>query len=91
MICELNWKGIFTLSQDEDLRMNVKNSSPSAYEAAVIEKFSDLVSQQMLDGILSGNEEKAEHYTSLSADINIQKQICNSIIRKIKDYLNLAS
>ena len=80
-----------TLSQDEDLRMNVKNSSPSAYEAAVIEKFSDLVSQQMLDGILSGNEEKAEHYTSLSADMNIQKQICNSIIRKIKDYLNLAS
>lgn len=80
-----------TLFHDEDLRMNVKNSAPSAYESAASEKLSDRINEHMLDGLMTGNQEKVEYYNELSGDQNIQKQICSRIIRKIKDFLNLAS
>ena len=79
------------LFNDEDLRLNVKNSAPSAYESAVSEKLSDRISAHLLDGVMTDNKEKTEYYTALSADSNIKKQIGNRIIRKIKDFLNLAS
>ena len=79
-----------TLFHDEDLRMNVKNSAPSAYESAASEKLSDRINEHMLDGLMTGNQEKVEYYNELSADHNIQKQICSRIIRKIKDFLSLA-
>ena len=79
-----------TLSEDDDLRMNVKNSTPSAYESAVGERFSLKINDSILDGIVNGDSDKAEYYTALSKDKTIQKQICNAIIRKIKDWLALA-
>lgn len=79
------------LFNDEDLRLNVKNSAPSAYESAVSEKLSDRISAHLLDGVMTDNKEKTEYYTALSADSNTKKQIGNRIIRKIKDFLNLAS
>ena len=47
--------------------------------------------EHMLDGLMTGNNDKVEYYNELSGDKNTQKQICNRIIRKIKDWLNLAS
>jgi hypothetical protein len=82
---------IESLSEDEDLRMNVKNSAPSAYESATSEKLSERINSHMLDGLMTGNNEKVEYYNELSEDKNTQKQICSRIIRKIKDWLNLAS
>ena len=79
------------LFNDEDLRLNVKNSAPSAYESAVSEKLSDRISAHLLDGVMTDNKEKTEYYTALSADSNTKKQIGNRIIRRIKDFLNLAS
>ena len=79
-----------SLSEDEDLRMNVRNSTPSAYESAVGERFALRINDNILDGILTGDSEKAEYYTALSKEKSIQRQICNIIIRKIKDWLNLA-
>ena len=81
---------IDALFNDEDLRMNVKNSAPSAYEYAANEKLSERINTHMLDGLMTGNQEKVEYYNELSGDTNTQKQICNRIIRKIKDWLNLA-
>lgn len=77
------------LFKDEDLRMNVKNNAPSAYENATSEKLSEKINTHMLDGLMTGNQEKVEYYNELSADKNTQKQICIWIIRKIKDFLNL--
>ena len=82
---------IDALFNDEDLRMNVKNSAPSAYEYATSEKLSERINTHMLDGLMTGNNDKVEYYNELSGDKNTQKQICNRIIRKIKDWLNLAS
>ena len=82
---------IDALFNDEDLRMNVKNSSPSAYEAAACEKLSERINTHMLDGVLTDNQEKINFYSELNDDKNTQKQICGRIIRKIKDFLNLAS
>ena len=82
---------IDTLSRDETLMMNVRNSAPSAYEHAADEKLAECINAQMLDGLLSGNSEKVEFYTELSASKSTRKQICSRIIRKIKDFFNLAS
>jgi type I restriction enzyme R subunit len=81
---------IKSLSEDEDLRMNVQNSAPSAYEYAAGEKLSERINTHMLDGLMTGNQDKVEYYNELSGDKNTQKQICSRIIRKIKDFLNLA-
>ena len=81
---------INSLFMDEDLRMNVKNSAPSAYEYATSEKLTERINSHMLDGLITGNNEKVEYYNELSGDKNTQKQICSTIIRKIKDFFNLA-
>ena len=82
---------IDALFNDEDLRMNVKNSAPSAYEYVASEKLSERINTHMLDGLMTGNQEKVEYYNELRGDKNTQKQICSTIIRKIKDFFNLAS
>ena len=56
-----------------------------------MEKLSERINTHMLDGLMTGNNDKVEYYNELSGDKNTQKQICNRIIRKIKDWLNLAS
>ena len=75
------------LSSDESLHANVQNSSVSAYEAAVAEKLDEKILDGAFDGTLAGDTEKAEFFTELSEKKDIKRQICNMIIRKIKDLL----
>ena len=75
------------LSNDQDLRSNVKNSSTSAYEAAVTERLSSRIMDGIFDGTVNGDTEKAEFYSELSENVPVLIQIRNSIIRKIKDLL----
>ena len=78
---------ISDLSEDSDLQSNVKNSTPSAYEAAVSERLDAKIMDGAFDGTISGDTEKAEFYTELSENKSIKLQIRNTIIRKIKDLL----
>jgi hypothetical protein len=57
---------IDALFNDEDLRMNVKNSAPSAYEYAASEKLSERINTHMLDGLITGNQDKIDYYNELS-------------------------
>lgn len=78
---------ISDLSEDSDLQSNVKNSTPSAYEAAVSERLDAKIMDGAFDGTISGDTDKAEFYTELSENKSIKLQIRNTIIRKIKDLL----
>lgn len=78
---------ISDLSEDGDLQSNVKNSTPSAYEAAVSERLDAKIMDGAFDGTISGDTEKAEFYTELSENKSVKLQIRNTIIRKIKDLL----
>ncbi|QNU66086.1 hypothetical protein EHE19_014520 [Ruminiclostridium herbifermentans] len=46
------------LSLDDVLVVNVRDSNPSAYEAAVADKVSSKITDGLLEGTLSGNNEK---------------------------------
>ena len=78
---------IEVLSNDESLHANVQNSSVSAYEAAVAERLDEKIMDGAFDGTLAGDTERAEFFTELSEKKEIKRQICNAIIRKIKDLL----
>jgi len=78
---------ITDLSGDQDLQSNVRNSSISAYEAAVYERLTSRIMDGLFDGTVNGDTEKAEFYTELSENSSALIQIRNSIIRKIKDLL----
>ncbi len=78
---------ITALSADADLQSNVRNSTPSAYEAAVDERLDARIMDGAFDGTMNGDMEKAEFYTELSENKPAKLQIRNTIIRKIKDYL----
>lgn len=75
------------LSIDDALVVNVRDSSPSAYEAAVADKVASKITDGLLDGTLSGNDEKAAFYTELSSNKKVITQITNTVIRKIKNLL----
>ena len=75
------------LSNNTDLQSNVRNSTSSAYEAAVDERLMSSIMDGLFDGTVNGNTEKAEFYTELSENTSALIQIRNSIIRKIKDLL----
>ena len=78
---------ISDLSNDKALQSNVRNSSASAYEAAVFERVTTRVMDGAFDGTINGDTDKAEFYTELSENKSALIQIRNSIIRKIKDLL----
>ena len=78
---------IMDLSEDSDLRSNVRDSTPSAYEAAVSERLDSRIMDGVFAGAMSEDTEKAEFYTELSENKPAKLQIRNSIIRKIKDFL----
>lgn len=78
---------IETLAGDEDLKSNIRASSPSAYEAAVDERLEARISDGIFDGTISGDAEKAEFYTELSNNKDIKRTMRNSIIKEIKDWL----
>ena len=76
-----------TLSDDEDLHSNVRDSSPSAYEAVVDERIDSTIMDGMFSSMMAGDSERAEFFSELSENRPIKMQIRNSIIRKIKDLL----
>ena len=76
-----------TLSGDEDLHSNVRDSSPSAYEAVVDERIDSTIMDGMFSSMMAGDSERAEFFSELSENRPIKMQIRNSIIRKIKDLL----
>lgn len=47
------------LSKDGDLQANVSNSSPSAYETAVSDRFSKKIDESIVDGLSTGEFDKA--------------------------------
>lgn len=75
------------LSSDDLLVINVRDSSPNAYEAAVLDKISSEITDGLLDGTLTGDNDKAAFYTELSSNKAAINQIANAIINKIKDLL----
>ena len=83
---ELN-EMISTLSADEALVGNVRDSTPNAYEAAVIDKVTSKITDGLLDGTISGNNDKANFYAEISNNKAVITQITNAVIRKIKDLL----
>ena len=79
-----------TLSDDLDLHSNVRDSSPSAYEAVVDERVDSTIMDGMFSSMMAGDAERAEIYSELSENKPVKTQIRNSIIRKIKDFLLIA-
>lgn len=81
-------KDIMTnLSDDADLHSNVRDSSPSAYEAVVDERVDSTIMDGMFNSMMSGDSERAEFFSELSENKPIKMQIRNFVIRKIKDFL----
>lgn len=78
---------VTNLSADEALVGNVRDSSPNAYEAAAYDKVTAKITDGLLDGTLSGNNDKANFYAELSNNKVAVAQITNAVIRKIKDLL----
>lgn len=81
-------KDIMTaLSDDADLHSNVRDSSPSAYEAVVDERVDSTIMDGMFNSMMAGDSERAEFFSELSENKPVKMQIRNSIIRRIKDFL----
>lgn len=83
---ELN-EMVNALSSDESLVGNVRDSSPSAYEAVITDKVTAKITEGLLDGTFSKNNDKANFYAELSSNKAAIMQISNAVIRKIKDLL----
>lgn len=75
------------LSSDDSLVINVRDSSPNAYESAVLDKVSSKITDGLLKGTLTGDDEKAAFYTELSSNKILISKITNAVIEKIKDLL----
>ena len=85
---EIIIKDIMTaLSDDADLHSNVRDSSPSAYEAVVDERVDSTIMDGMFNSMMAGDSERAEFYSELSENKPVKTQIRNSVIRRIKDFL----
>lgn len=76
-----------TLSDDADLHSNVRDSSPSAYEAVVDERVDSTIMDGMFNSMMAGDSKRAEFYSELSENKPVKTQIRNSVIRRIKDFL----
>lgn len=75
------------LSEDDSLVTNVRDSSESAYEAAISDKVTSKITDGLLDSTLSGDTERADFYAELGKDRSVIVQITNTVIRKIKNML----
>ena len=85
---EIIIKDIMTaLSDDQDLHSNVRDSSPSAYEAVVDERVDSTIMDGMFNSMMAGDSERAEFYSELSENKPVKTQIRNSVFRRIKDFL----
>ena len=78
---------VTVLSTDETLHANVRDSSPSAYEAVIGERLASQIMDGMFESVMEGNTERAEFFSELSENKPIKLQIVKVVIRKIKDFL----
>lgn len=74
-----------TLSRDKDMIINVRDSSPSAYEAEAI----DRIGQIFVNGILSAVEARSQFYAQISSDRDVIKSLSKAVIRRIQDELQV--
>lgn len=81
---------VTVLSSDETLHANVRDSSPSAYEAVIEERLSSQIMDGMFESAMSGDAERAEFFSELSENKPVKSQIIKVVIRKIKDLLLIA-
>ncbi len=72
-----------TLSVNDELIGNVRDSSQNAYESEAI----DRVLQLFVNGILSEDQEKSAFYAEQSSNQNLIKQLAKAVIMRIKDGL----
>ena len=78
---------VTVLSADENLHANVRDSSPSAYEAVIIEQLSSKIMDGMFESVMDGDTERAEFFSELSENKPVKSQIVKVVIKKIKDFL----
>ena len=78
---------VTVLSSDETLHANVRDSSPSAYEAVIEERLASQIMDGMFESVMEGDTERAEFFSELSENKPIKSQIIKIVIRKIKDFL----
>lgn len=71
------------LSNDKDMIVNVRDSSPSAYEAEVIDKIGKI----FVNGILSSEETQSRFYAQLSNDRDVIRSLAKAVIRRIQNEL----
>ncbi len=80
-------KMVEDLSSDDSLVVNVRDSTRSAYESAVMDRVSSKITDGLLAGTLDGDAAKSAFYTELSGNKMIISQITEAIIEKIKNLL----
>lgn len=80
-------KMVDDLSTDDSLVVNVRDSTPGAYESAVMDRVSSKITAGLLAGTIDGDAEKSAFYTELSGNKVIISQITEAVIKKIKDLL----
>lgn len=78
---------VTVLSADENLHANVRDSSPSAYEAVIGERLSSKIMDGMFESVMDGDTERAEFFSELSENKPVKAQIVKVVIKKIKDFL----
>jgi len=74
---------VYTLSNDKDMIVNVRDSTPGAYESEAVDK----IGQIFVNGVLSSEEERSRFYAYISNDKDIIKTLAQAVIRRIKDNL----
>ncbi|MDD3268557.1 MAG: DEAD/DEAH box helicase family protein [Syntrophomonadaceae bacterium] len=72
-----------TLSNDNDMIVNIRDSSPSAYEAEAIDK----IGQIFVNGILSSDEARSQFFAQISSDKDVLRTLAKAVIRRIQDGL----
>lgn len=78
---------VTVLSADESLHANVRDSSPSAYEAVIGERLASKIMDGMFDSMMDGDTERAEFFSELSENKPVKSHIVKVVIKKIKDFL----
>jgi len=72
-----------TLSSDNEMIINVRDSSPSAYEAEAMDK----IGQIFVNGILSATEARSQFYAQIGSDKDVIRSLAKAVIRRIQDEL----
>ena len=60
---------------------NVRDSSPSAYEAEAM----DRIGKIFVDGMLSSEDDRAQFFAQVSNDPQMVKLLAQSVVQRIRD------